>query len=95
MFLKEASQLGYTVILCFVRLTNSAQSLERVAMRVSQGGHDVPDQKLDERFPRSLANLQRAIDELPHVMVFDNSDLNHPYQLVAVYDHGQLVEGSA
>jgi predicted ABC-type ATPase len=92
-FLKEASRAGYTVVLCYISLSSSAQSIERVAMRVSQGGHDVPDAKLVLRFSRSLANLQQAIAVLPHVLVFNNSDLEHPYRLVSVFEQGQLVHG--
>jgi predicted ABC-type ATPase len=59
-------------------------------MRVSQGGHDVPDEKLKSRFSRTLANLRVAIERLPHVLIYDNSDLNVPYRQVAVFDHRQL-----
>src|SRR6266853_6988670 len=65
------------------------QSTERVAMRVSQGGHDVPDDKLVARFPRTLDNLQSAIQRLPHVLIYDNSDLGAPFRQVAIFDHGQ------
>ena len=87
-FLKSAQQAGYTVILCFVGIPSAAISQQRVAMRVSQGGHDVPDRKLRERFPRILANLKAAIRELPHVWIFDNSDLRTPFRQAAVIqDH--------
>jgi predicted ABC-type ATPase len=76
--------------MCWPPLSNPDQSKERVAIRVSQGGHDVPDDKLQSRFARSLANLQAAIARLPHVLIYDNSDLNVPYRQVAVFDHGQL-----
>jgi predicted ABC-type ATPase len=89
-FLEEAAQRGYQVVLCFIGLKTWRQSLERVAMRVSQGGHDVPDDKLKNRFPRTLANLRQALQRLPHVLVYDNSDLRTPYRLVAVFDHGKL-----
>jgi predicted ABC-type ATPase len=59
-------------------------------MRVSQGGYDVPDDKLRSRFPRTLTNLQAAIAQLPRVLIYDSSDLNLPYRQVAVFDHGQL-----
>ena len=90
-FLREAADAGYAVVLCFIRLSNPAQSIERVSMRVTQGGHDVPDEKLMARFSRSVANLQQAIAVLPHVIIFDNSDLSHPFRLVAKYDHGKLI----
>lgn len=88
-FLEHAARSGYTVVLCYIGLTNPEQSMERVAMRVSKGGHDVPREKLCSRFPRTIKNLEAAISRLPHILVFDNSDLNSPYRLVAVFEHGQ------
>jgi predicted ABC-type ATPase len=91
-FLKEAGQAGYTVVLCFVGISGPDTSEERVAMRVSQGGHDVPHEKLVARFPRILANLKAAVRELPHVWIFDNDDLRTPFRLLAVYENGQAVK---
>jgi predicted ABC-type ATPase len=88
-FLAEAARRGFVVVLCYIGLSGPDQSAERVAMRVSQGGHDVPDDKLQSRFSRTLANLQAAIARLPHVLIYDNSDLNVPYRQVAVFEHGQ------
>ena len=90
-FLKEAVAQGYTVVLCFIGISSAEVSEERVAMRVSQGGHDVPTEKLISRFPRTLANLQSAIRDLPHVMVFDNDDLRSPFRKVAVFEHGRQI----
>ena len=58
-------------------------------MRVSQGGHDVPSEKLITRYPRTLANLQAAIRDLPHVWVFDNDNLRAPFRQVAVFEQGR------
>jgi predicted ABC-type ATPase len=91
-FLKQSAQSGYAVVLCFVGLADADASEQRVAMRVSQGGHDVPAEKLVARFPRTLANLARAIRELPCVLVFDNDDLRHPFRHVATYAHGHRVQ---
>lgn len=87
-FLEEAGHLGYEVVLCYIGLSSAQQSSERVSMRVTQGGHDVPDEKLQSRFPRTLNNLREAIHRLPHVLIYDNSDLNAPYRQIAVFDHG-------
>ena len=54
-----------------------------------QGGHDVPDEKPEARFARTLANLERAIAVLPVVVIFDNTDLAHPFRLEAVYRGGK------
>lgn len=90
--LASYAALGYTVVLIFNRIESANQSSSRVAMRVCQGGHDVPDDKLRARFDRTLANLQRAIERLPHVIVFSNEDLSNPYQLIAAYENGRAMD---
>jgi len=90
-FLKEAAADGYAVVLCFIGISGPAVSEERVAMRVSQGGHDVPAEKLVARFPRTLANLKTAIRDLPQVWIFDNDNLRTPFRQAAVFENGQQV----
>jgi predicted ABC-type ATPase len=90
-FLEKTAESGYTVLLCFIGITSPQRSEERVAMRVSQGGHDVPTAKLISRFPRILANLRTAIRRLPVVYVFDNDDLRAPFRPVAVFHNGHAV----
>jgi predicted ABC-type ATPase len=88
-FLQRAAAAGYNVILCFIGISDPAMSEERVAMRVTQGGHDVPAEKLARRFPRTLENLRASILTLPHVVVFDNSDLSDPYRKIAIFNEGK------
>jgi predicted ABC-type ATPase len=90
-FLYEAARSGYTVLLCFIGISSPEVSDQRVAMRVSQGGHDVPAEKLFSRYPRILANLHTALRELPNVWVFDNDDLRAPYRRVAIFESGKSV----
>jgi predicted ABC-type ATPase len=91
-FLKETESAGYTVVLIFIGVSGASVSGDRVAMRASQGGHDVPALKLAERFPRVLRNLARALEELSHVFVYDNSDLKQPYRPVAEkIESGKLI----
>ena len=90
-FLKEAAAAGHNVVLCFIGISGPEVSEERVAMRVSQGGHDVPAEKLVARFPRTLANLKTAIRDLPQVWIFDNDDLRTPFRQVAVFENGQRI----
>jgi predicted ABC-type ATPase len=91
-FLKEAASSGYSVVLCFIGTSGPKVSEQRVAMRVSQGGHDVPKEKLVARFPRILANLKAALREIPQAWVFDNDDLRAPFRLAAVVEQGRLTE---
>lgn len=82
---------GYTVVLIFIQIDSPEQSIQRVAMRASQGGHDVPDEKLFARFERTRTNLKRAIDRLPYVIVYSNDDLAQPYKLVGLYENGKRI----
>jgi len=90
-FLRDAASSGYTVVLCFVGVDSAGTSEQRVAMRVLQGGHDVPTEKLAARFDRTLENLHRAIRDLPFVQIFDNSDLRHPFRKVAEFENGKAI----
>ena len=90
-FLKEAARAGYVVVLCFIGISGPDVSEQRVAMRVSQGGHDVPAAKLVSRFPRTLANLKTAIREVRYVFIFDNDNLRTPFRQAARFENGRLV----
>lgn len=60
-FLREARSTGYTIFLVFIGISDPELSRARVAQRSRDGGHDVPDDKLLGRFPRTLQNLHSAI----------------------------------
>jgi len=93
-FLARAAARGYTVVLIFIGIDDAQVSEQRVAMRVMQGGHDVPAEKLAARFPRTMRNLARAIQRLPHVLVFDNTDLAHPFRQVAEFRDWKLLSAN-
>jgi len=52
-FLKECQSQGYVVTLIFIGLDSADLSRGRVMERVEAGGHDVPDEKIVTRFPRT------------------------------------------
>lgn len=91
-FMKEVIVRGYTVVLVFIGIASPQLSDDRIAMRVSRGGHDVPPDKVTARFPRVMHNLHRARAELDNVRVYDNSDLRRPYRLVALREAGRAIE---
>jgi predicted ABC-type ATPase len=91
-FLKEAEKSGYTVVLFFIGIEGPDVSDQRVTMRVLKGGHDVPADKIRERYPRVMSNLKQALVELSNVRVYDNGDLKRPFRLVADKENGQKIE---
>ena len=66
-------QKGYFVVLVFVGLTTVDASIMRVAFRRSKGGHDVPQRKLRERFPRTQKAVSMAAPLADMTLMFDNS----------------------
>jgi predicted ABC-type ATPase len=90
-FLQSAVEAGYNVILCFIGISGPNASGERVAIRVSQGGHDVPPDKLAERFPRTMANLQAAMRVLPRIFIFDNENIADPCRMAALFEGGKPI----
>ncbi len=50
-------------------------SIERVALRVRKGGHDVPEDKIRARWHRSLEKLPQFWKLAHQAWLFDNSDL--------------------
>lgn len=49
---------GYQVKLIFLRLNNAEEAVERVAQRVRQGGHNIPEDVIRRRFDAGLYNFQ-------------------------------------
>jgi predicted ABC-type ATPase len=47
--------------------------LKRVRSRVAHGGHDIPEEKIRERWNGSRENLIRLLPLIDHLRVYDNS----------------------
>lgn len=71
--IKEMQAAGYFVVLLFVGLTSVGMSVMRVQTRKQQGGHGVPLDKLQERFPRTQAAVGHAAPLADMTLMFDNS----------------------
>lgn len=91
-FLRKAIAAGYQVELHFMGISGADLSEVRVAIRVMQGGHDVPTDRLARRYEQSLKNLAEALTFVPSVRVFDNSSQESPYRLVLRTENGKVLE---
>lgn len=69
----EAKRKGWLVFLIYVGVDNVQTCIERVALRVAAGGHNVPEADIRRRYARSLANLVLAIQQADSTLLFDNS----------------------
>ncbi len=93
-FFANAEGSGFDVHLIYIGITDAAMSARRVESRARAGGHDVPREKILDRYERTLVNLERAIARLSRVSVYDNSTYDEPYRFVAEFRSGKLKEGS-
>lgn len=57
----QAQDMGFDVVLYVVSLDDPQRLLGRVSQRVREGGHNVPAQRILERYPRTMANLKKAV----------------------------------
>ena len=79
---RRAQALGYKVHLIFFYLENEEQAIARVAQRVSNGGHGIPEVDIRRRFTRGIYNLIHLYMPIcDSVLVYNN--MKTPAQLVA------------
>lgn len=90
--IRSAQEAGYQVAL-HVMIVPEELAVRRVAYRVMAGGHDVPEQKIRERYQRLWDLVARAISAVDRAVVYDNSQLAGPVKAGEFY--GGLPAGTA
>ncbi len=71
--LERAASEGIAVRVWFAGLQGVELHLQRVRLRVARGGHDIPRDKILERYDAARTNLIHFLPHLASVRVFDNS----------------------
>jgi len=89
-FVGRAKALGYQIIMIFIHLEQPSLNKARVSQRVQSGGHNVPDDKVENRIPRLLENIKIAIPLCNQVRIINNSSADNPYALVATVRDGAV-----
>lgn len=89
--IRTAQAAGYQVALYVVCVPEDL-SVSRVANRVANGGHDVPDEKIRARWRRMWPLLALAVERSDTARIYDNTSASRPYQLIARYRSGAPVE---
>jgi predicted ABC-type ATPase len=54
---KAAQQVGYKVTLLFICLDSPLAAIQRVADRVAEGGHNIPEDVITRRYHRGIFNF--------------------------------------
>lgn len=82
--LKSAKAKGYEISLTFLWLSKPEEAVRRVAQRVKQGGHQVPEDSIVRRYYTGIKNL--VMHYLPiadEAFILDNSSEESSRRLIA------------
>lgn len=77
--LGKALAASIEVRIWYVGLASPELHIARVRARVARGGHDIAEERIRERYARSILNLIQLLPELTEVRVYDNSQEADPH----------------
>jgi predicted ABC-type ATPase len=89
--IKKAQSLGYKVSLIFIWLNTPEHAIQRVAGRVSNGGHNIPDDVIKRRFERGRYNLHSLYIPICNFYTIITTDMGKPEQ-VKTREAGQVTK---
>ncbi|HEY4641138.1 MAG TPA: AAA family ATPase [Thermoanaerobaculia bacterium] len=96
--LRQAADEGIEVLIWFVGLESVEKHMQRVRARVEAGGHDIPEDKIRERWNGSRRNIINLLPYLTELRVFDNSaerdpdsGENPPPKLLLHWNRGRIL----
>jgi predicted ABC-type ATPase len=77
--LTQAHVNGLRVRVWYCGLRDAELHVARVRARVLQGGHDIPEKKIRERYDASRNNLCSILPSIDELILYDNSDDADPH----------------
>jgi predicted ABC-type ATPase len=89
----QAKQAGYQIALYIVAIDSPKTLVKRVSQRVLEGGHHVPTTKILSRYPKTIANLAKAIPLADVAFLYDSQDIQKSgLEHIATARKGDLME---
>lgn len=88
--LQSAVDAGYQTWL-YAILIPEELAVRRVEMRVRHGGHDVPEEKVRQRYGRLWTLVRQVVEVVDEALFLDNSRAVTPFREVARFRDGHLV----
>lgn len=80
--IKEAQKRGYFITLIYFWLNTPELAINRVNIRVSEGGHFIDDSTIRRRYAKGIYNLFKLYQPVcDHWIIVDNS--NTPFEVIA------------
>lgn len=91
-FVQRAKSVGFFVRLFFICTNDPSINAQRVALRVMEGGHDVPIPKIISRYYRSIANCVKVVPWIDRAYFYDNSETDADPVLMFRVSDGKLAK---
>ena len=83
-FVERAQAKGYFVTLLYFWLPTPEQAIERVATRVSEGGHNIPSDVIRRRYANGIKNLITLYTPICNFWtIYDNSSADAEIKIIA------------
>ena len=83
-FIERAHAKGYFVTLLYFWLPTPEQAIERVATRVSEGGHNIPSDVIRRRYANGIRNLVTLYTPICNFWtIYDNSSADAEIKIIA------------
>ncbi|HBJ1648116.1 ATPase [Clostridium botulinum] len=86
--IKFAKEKGFYVTMNYIGVESVKVAKERVAIRVREGGHGIPDETIERRYLDSLENLSKVVSICNKINIYDNSEM---FKLIMVISNGKII----
>ncbi|SFR43889.1 Predicted ABC-type ATPase [Marinobacter daqiaonensis] len=87
-FIARAKAVGFRIHIFYFHLGDTSLHNARVHSRVKAGGHNVPEEKVKSRVPRTFANVKDSVGLADELHLVDNSSATRPYVRIASWKDG-------
>jgi len=85
--IETAKQRGFRIEVYYVGIDSVELCKKRIAKRVADGGHGIPEEDVERRYTESLANMNAILEQCDRVFFYDNTE---SFELVAEYASGKM-----
>lgn len=87
----RARELGYFVETHYIGVDNANLAKQRIARRVANGGHGIPDEDVVRRFYGSFVQLKEVLPMIDLLIFYDNTI---KFNRFALFERGKLRKAS-
>lgn len=83
--MEQAKEQGYFIELYYVGIDSVELAKQRIAYRVSRGGHGIPDNDVEKRYIETFKNLKQVLPICNLASLYDNTN---EFRRIAIYKDG-------